>query len=216
LYRFANNGKYSTKAVYESLFIGSTLFKPYERIRQSWASPKCKFFLWLAALQRRWTADWLKKQGLVHRDRCPLYEQEPKTIDHLLADCVFTRQFWFRFNLQDLTPSWVNDKVQGIVAKGLNSLIILVFWTLWNHRNGCVFDRTTPSADYAIRRAEKEMELWEMAGAKSLLTTPIPGESSLIGFGGLDDNPIKRLIVVLSVGHVLSVKLVNFNTSVQE
>jgi hypothetical protein len=37
-----------------------------------------------------------------------------------------------------------------------------------------------------------------------------------VGFGGLDDNPIKGLIGVLSVGHVLSVKLVKFNMSVQE
>jgi hypothetical protein len=40
-------------------------------------------------------------------------------------------------------------------------------------------------------------------------------ESSLVGFGGLDDNPIKGLTSALSVGQVLSVKLVKFNTSVQ-
>jgi hypothetical protein len=39
-------------------------------------------------------------------------------------------------------------------------------------------------------------------------------ESSLVGFGGLDNNPIKELTGVLSVGQVLSVKLVRFNTSV--
>jgi hypothetical protein len=37
-----------------------------------------------------------------------------------------------------------------------------------------------------------------------------------VGFGGLDDNPIKGLIDVLSVGYVLSLKLVKFNISVQE
>jgi hypothetical protein len=41
-------------------------------------------------------------------------------------------------------------------------------------------------------------------------------ESSLVGFGGLDDNPIKGLIGVFSVGQVLCVKLIKFNTSVQE
>jgi hypothetical protein len=41
-------------------------------------------------------------------------------------------------------------------------------------------------------------------------------ESSLVGFGGLDDNPIKGLTGVLSIGQVLSVTLVKFNTSVQE
>jgi hypothetical protein len=41
-------------------------------------------------------------------------------------------------------------------------------------------------------------------------------ESSLVGFGGLDDNPIKGLTGVLNVEQVLTVKLVKFNTSVQE
>jgi hypothetical protein len=40
--------------------------------------------------------------------------------------------------------------------------------------------------------------------------------SSLVGFGGLDDNPIKGLITsVLSVEHVLNAKLTGFNTSEQ-
>jgi hypothetical protein len=41
-------------------------------------------------------------------------------------------------------------------------------------------------------------------------------KSSLVGFGGLDDNPIKGLTCMISVGHVVSVKLVKFNASVQE
>jgi hypothetical protein len=40
-------------------------------------------------------------------------------------------------------------------------------------------------------------------------------ENSLVGFGGLDDNPIKGLICVLIVEQVLSAKLARFNTSEQ-
>jgi hypothetical protein len=40
-------------------------------------------------------------------------------------------------------------------------------------------------------------------------------ESSLVGFGGLDDNPIKGLTSVLSVEQVLNAKLTGFNTSEQ-
>ena len=35
-------------------------------------------------------------------------------------------------------------------------------------------------------------------------------ESSLVGFGGLDDNPIKGLTSVLSVEQVLNAKLTGF------
>jgi hypothetical protein len=117
--------------------------------------------------------------------------QEFEDIDHLLVGCVFSRQFWYRWlgqvNLQGLTPQpgdrstidWkkASDQLQGIAAEGLNSLIILGFWTLWNHRNGCVFEMLTPDVASAIRKAEEELELWEMAGANSLslLTAPILG-----------------------------------------
>jgi hypothetical protein len=40
-------------------------------------------------------------------------------------------------------------------------------------------------------------------------------ESSIVGFSGLDDNPIKVLTGVLSVEQVLSAKLTWFNTSEQ-
>jgi hypothetical protein len=40
-------------------------------------------------------------------------------------------------------------------------------------------------------------------------------ESSLVGFTDLDDNSVKVLIGVLSVEHMLSEKLVEFNTRFQ-
>ena len=52
IFRFAQDGKYSTKAAYESLFVGSIQFDHSGKMWQSWAPPKCKFFLWLAALKR--------------------------------------------------------------------------------------------------------------------------------------------------------------------
>jgi hypothetical protein len=105
-----------------------------------WAPPKCKFFLWLTASRRCWTADMLQKRGLNHPDCCPLCDQEPETIDHLLVDCVFARSFWYRLlgqvNLEGLTPQmgegntmqwWksCSDQLHGIAKKGFNSLIIL-------------------------------------------------------------------------------------------
>jgi hypothetical protein len=40
-------------------------------------------------------------------------------------------------------------------------------------------------------------------------------EISLVGFGSLDDNPIKGLTCVLSIEQVLNAKLAGFNISVQ-
>jgi hypothetical protein len=46
------------------------------------------------------------------------------------------------------------------------------------------------------------------------ITKKWENESSLVDFGGLNDNPITELTRVLSVEWVHSAKLVDFNTSV--
>jgi hypothetical protein len=50
----ASDGIYSAKSAYESLFVGSTSFVQYRRVWKTWAPPKCRFFLWLAAQKRCW------------------------------------------------------------------------------------------------------------------------------------------------------------------
>jgi hypothetical protein len=121
------------------------------------APPKCPFFLWLVAHNRCWTADRLARRGLPHPERCPLCNQAAQTIDHLLILCVFTREFWFRFlsqvGLQSPTDlsffDWW-DRVSratsdsDIILQGINSLIILGAWTVWTHRNRCVFNGAAP------------------------------------------------------------------------
>jgi hypothetical protein len=67
-------------------------FEPAGHIWKTWTLPKCKFFLWLADLDCCWTADRLARRGLEHPEKCPLYDQEDETVEHLLASCVFVRE----------------------------------------------------------------------------------------------------------------------------
>ena len=55
--------------------------------------------------------------------------------------------------------------------KGLNSLIILGAWTIWRHRNDCVFNGASPRVDTALILAKEDAQLWSMAGARGL---PLP------------------------------------------
>jgi hypothetical protein len=111
---------------------------------------KCRFFMWLAARKRCWTADSLAWRGLPHLERCPLCDQAEESIDHLLVFCVFSKQFWFhmlhQIGLHMLAPqlnehsfdSWrerTNMAASGLLKQGINSLINLMSWTIWNHRN---------------------------------------------------------------------------------
>jgi hypothetical protein len=83
VFSLASDGKYTAKATYKGLFLGSTTFDHYKRIWRSWAPSKCRFFIWLVAHNRCWTADRLAKKGLNHPHRCPLCDQEDETLNHL-------------------------------------------------------------------------------------------------------------------------------------
>jgi hypothetical protein len=61
-----------------------------------------------------------------------------------------------------------------LLKKGLDSLIILDAWTIWNHRNKCVFDGRTPSLSSILASADKERSRWETAGAKGLCSLAAP------------------------------------------
>ena len=182
-WRFEASGQFSTKSAYEALFIGSVYFAVGKLIWGTWAPKKCKFFMWLVAHNRCWTADRLARRGLSHPDHCPLCEQEEETINHLLSACVFARQFWHRFlgcfGFQAVTPlpndldffMWwqqAGDRISAGVLQGFNTLVVLGAWSIWRTRNDTVFDRIAPSVDRALLLARDEAELWMLAGAKGL------------------------------------------------
>lgn len=50
----------------------------------------------------------------------------------------------------------------------LNSLIILVAWEVWKHRNSCVFENATPSVQEVLSAVNAEGTLWCRAGAREL------------------------------------------------
>lgn len=184
-----SSGQYTTKSAYKATFQGSIIFGPWERIWNSWAPGECRFFLWLVAHNRCWTADSLVRRNLPHPSLCPLCDQE-ETINHLLATCVFARQFWFfflqRVGLGLLAPQpshkfedwwcWLSSMANGIQKNGLNS-IILGAWSLWRHRNDWVFNGASPSLSKILMMAGDDARLWSMAGAKgfSFLTSQVDG-----------------------------------------
>ena len=54
------------------------------------------------------------------------------------------------------------------LRKGLKSLIILVAWEIWKHRNACVFEKLRLNVQDVIRAVNMECGLWCMAGASKL------------------------------------------------
>ena len=104
-------------------------------------------------------------------------------MNHLLVGCVFAQDFWFLLlrgvGLQILSPQptapsfddwWsdANSRVEGKVRQGLNSLIILGAWSIWNLRNLCVFYGVTPSLSLIMVLVRDELKFWGLAGARGI------------------------------------------------
>jgi hypothetical protein len=80
-------------------------------------------------------------------------------------------------NEQSFDDWWegTNMAATGLLKQGINTLIILGSWTIWNHRNRCIFEKEAPSLTRALVMAREERKLWVLAGVKGLnfLTAPL-------------------------------------------
>jgi len=60
--------------------------------------------------------------------------------------------------------------------KGINSLIILVSWEIWKHRNDYVFNGASPSIPVLLQTITDECILWCAAkGLQELLAKALAG-----------------------------------------
>lgn len=171
------SGEFSTRSAYRRYFIGAVGFGPFKRTLMSWAPLRAKYFIWLASLNRCWTADHLARWGLQHPQSCPLCDQASENVQHLLGELVFAKEIWFRVfqrvGLQDLALGGMDSEFQTWwsrsqhrvpkeVCKGLNYLVILMVWSIWKHRNRCVFEGDRPNVTNLLRVIFDEAWLWCM------------------------------------------------------
>jgi hypothetical protein len=119
-----------------------------------WATPKVKFFSWLAIRNRIWMADHPERRGWDNCDLCPLCKQTQETVAHLLSHCRYTKRLLEMLkgylNISSIkTNKWTTnlsiDEWWSDISceaspnqKALATLIMLVSWTIWKERNARV------------------------------------------------------------------------------
>ena len=100
---------FSTASAYWAFFIGQREIYGARCLRKTRAPGKCKFFIWLVLHDRCWTAERRKRHNLQDDDSCALCAQESETITHLLLNCCFAREIWYRallmLNWHELVPN---------------------------------------------------------------------------------------------------------------
>ena len=128
-----------------------------------------------------------KKHGLQDDDSCVHCAQLPETIDHLLTNCPFSREVWFKVlrkvgwervmpntHTYSLASWWSEARKQlpKVDGRDFDSLVILVSWLLWKKRNNKTFDRRVRMVDEVVLSVRDEVVAWSHAGL-ALVTTGV-------------------------------------------
>lgn len=140
--RLDQQGVYTAKSAYSNLFAGRLIDPLGGTVWRSRAPMRCRFFGWLAVRNRCWTGDRLQQRGLSHPARCPLCDQEPETVSHLLLGCVVTRQVWEPILAlwghldwrpegdSDIRKWWATAAVPQGARRDFRTATALVFWSI--------------------------------------------------------------------------------------
>ncbi|WVZ66620.1 hypothetical protein U9M48_015811 [Paspalum notatum var. saurae] len=182
-WRWTPDGSYSSASAYRACFLGSSFFLGAKFIWKTKVPPKVKFFAWLVAQDRCWTASRRRRHGLQDHDSCALCDQESETIDHLMLQCSFSRQVWFLalsvFSWQTLIPAasdtsmfwWssARNRVRKEYRPGFDGLVLLIFWMIWKERNARVFNRGAVSPFLVWSKLQEDGKLWSLAGFNAFL-----------------------------------------------
>jgi hypothetical protein len=86
---------YTAKSTYDCLANVGDKPPLFSIIWKSWATPRCKDFMWRLLHGRLWTSDRRFRHGLQdHTSPCFVCLQEEDNAAHVLLQCVTAREVW--------------------------------------------------------------------------------------------------------------------------
>ena len=145
--------------------------KSFGPIKLNWSDGQTGSFLWWPAIPggagAQTSGTWKSKKycnssigGLSGKQNLSKQHIEVISHDMLTSSSGYLKSVFDAAN--ELHNNCMNDQ------KGLNSIIILGAWSLWNHRNRCVFDGCSPSLTSAAAIIKEEARQWSIAGARGV------------------------------------------------
>ncbi|KAL7239755.1 hypothetical protein ACSBR2_005600 [Camellia fascicularis] len=176
------NGSFSVSALYS---FSSSLLGPQLRIGKFvWYNalpPKVLFFGWLAWKNRIKSAEFLHKIGILSSNAsslCPFCSTKVETVVHVLLHCPFSVFIWslvihvWAFNwciqgsVEGLFNWWMGGKFKRLEKKIWKAIPLVALWSLWKHRNECVFSMSQPNSLGLCELIKTRTVLWLKASTK--------------------------------------------------
>jgi len=129
----------------------------------------------MVAHKRCYMVEGVARHELPHPPRSPLCDKEWDYWPSLDFLCVLTPsvvcctssfgpsqdddefQSWWR---------WSTHRAPKVARKGLNTLVILIVWTIQKHRNWCMFENISPLEAMVLHEVHDQGHLWVMVGTK--------------------------------------------------
>jgi hypothetical protein len=165
-------------------FFRATLKNFNKLVWKIWATPKVKFFSWLAIRNRIWMSDRLDIRGWDNSGLCPLCKKTQESVTHLLSECRFAKRLWemvkswlgiSSIKTSEWAPNrsideWWSDRTCKASSnrKVMATLTMLVSWTIWKERNVRVLNNKATPTPVLLEIIKSEARLWITAGAKHL------------------------------------------------
>jgi hypothetical protein len=183
IWKWSANQQYSASSAYRGAFFhGQSSVPGAKQLSKSRAPPRCKFFMWAVLLSRCWTADRHHRHQLQDNDRCSLCSQVNETVTHLLLNCSYSKEVWFRIlrrsGHHSLTPDQESSVADWWLPKrkcvhkdqppGFDSVVILVCWCIWKERNRRTFEHRSSLAHVVADLIIQEARLWSHAGFSAM------------------------------------------------
>jgi hypothetical protein len=177
-WRWSPDGSYSSRSAYAALMLGQSAVLGTKELWKTSPPNNCRFFVWLALHGRCWTAERLHRHGIRTDSSCILCCQDAETINHLLVQCVFSREIWFkvlrRCGWHGVAPAqghlfavwWTTSRkrVPKGQHKAFDSLVVETSWAIWTQRNDRTFGRAALLPSRMVEVIFESIENWCRVG----------------------------------------------------
>ncbi|XP_028090503.1 uncharacterized protein LOC114290742 [Camellia sinensis] len=141
----------------------------------NYAPPKVKFFGWLAWQGKVKTSSFLQRIGILEVNAdvgCAFCQDEVETVNHILLFCPSVWLLWShimkRWGVQWVIPNsvqgllqwWSFYKMKKIQKPLWKVVLLAIFWSIWKHRNECVFNGLRPNFEDLCEPVKVRIALW--------------------------------------------------------